>query len=183
MNPGEHNLIVDAVENTQLRVQKDLGTEYQTVGNPNNVQGSQSPWKNNVVYFSRGDKDLLGNSISPLSSITQIPTHNGKSIANNGIQDSGKMITDYNNTTGEWTYDPQKNTDWLNYCDYNTDTWSGVDTSNRTDNSGTSTSRNNQTDKTCYHNDSSETHFWQYDWSKTGWYAQDPRPASFVQNN
>lgn len=181
MNPGEHNLLVNVTENTQLRVQKDLGTEYQTIGNENNVASNQKPWKGTIAYFGRNDKDITGASISPITTITQIPTHNGKPV-----QNSGKVITTFvdanyngNSSYDDWTYNPEKNTNWLNYCDTNTDEWGSTDTTQRIDNGsgGDTNTRPKQKTAKCYHNDGKDAQFWQYKWSKTGWYAENPRPA------
>lgn len=181
MNPGQHDLLINVTENTQLRVQKDIGTEYQTVGNEGNVASNQKPWKSHVDYFGRNDKNIDGTTINPITTITQIPAHNGKTV-----QNSGRVITDVADTNyfgnvnnDDWSYNPEKNTDWLNYCDNNTDNWGNQDNTYRINNGdgGDSTVRNNQADSRCYHNDGKETHFWQYSWSKTGWYAANPRPA------
>ncbi|MDA1674644.1 hypothetical protein [Bacillus cereus group sp. TH152-1LC] len=171
MNPGEHNLLVNVTENTQLRVQKDIGTEYQTVGNEDNGADNQGPWKNYLVYFGRNDRNINGKSISPIKTIKQVPTHNGKPV-----QSSGRVITDANGS--DWTYNPGKNIDWLNYCEYNKDNWGNQDNGSKVDNGGGgSTPIDDQSDMSCYHSDEKANHFWQYSWSQTGWYAENPRPA------
>ncbi len=73
----------------------------------------------------------------------------------------------------------KKNTNWLNYCDTNTDEWGSTDTTERIDNGsgGDTSSRPNQKTAKCYHNEGKDAQFWQYKWSKTGWYAENPRPA------
>lgn len=40
-NPGEHRLVVNVKENTQLRYQKDLGGEYQTISEPESEKSKQ----------------------------------------------------------------------------------------------------------------------------------------------
>ncbi|MFP3727145.1 hypothetical protein U8V72_18365 [Priestia filamentosa] len=149
MNPGQHDLVVKVTENTQLRVQKDIGTEYQTIGRQ----------EGNIAYFKRTDKDITGASIAPLTSITQLASHNGKTASN-----SGRTITD-NAGNGEFTYDMEKNTDWDNYCYEETYSYE-VDGETKYN-----------TETICNNQPSAYRHFWQYNWSKTGWYATNPRPS------
>lgn len=187
-NPGEHVMVFYAEENLQLRLQKDLGTEYQTKGNKTDAQ-NEKPIENTIRHFNRNDVDINGDAILPITNITkvynenyrkaaynttpsqyQVTVHNGKSVADS-TYDITKMVG------GHYEYEWQQ--DYLNYCTKDTDIWGNVDSTYRENNNDGGTNQTsfqgmNQRDKNCYHDEGKELHFWQYDWGNTGWYAAQP---------
>lgn len=180
-NPGEHVLVFYAEENMQLRVQKDLGTEYQTIGNQSDAQNVK-PIRNEIAYFTRVDVDIDGSNITPITTISKVYNENYRKTGTNYemTMHNGKptINSNYKITSADgshYKYDWQQ--DYLNYCTKDTDIWGEVNTENREDNTGSDTDSfagMGQRDKVCYHDEGKEHHFWQYSWGQTGWYAADP---------
>lgn len=169
-NPGEHRLVVNVIENTQLRYQKDLGGEFQRTTSepgPNNTEqgaGSFASAQNGEVYFLRQDIDT-SSQITPRTERQGEPTFPQANATTIGLP-----ILNMEN--GHWVYDRTKNEAYENYCDVDTGTFGDNNYEYRS--TGPTTSLADQVNTTCYHNHNAEFHYWKYYWSNTGWYADDP---------
>lgn len=177
-NPGEHILILTANEYSQLRIQKDLGTEIQTIGDQSAAQGSGTI-KNSLAFFRRVDVNIDGSPITPVLDIDKVyevaPELRGR-VDGSFVDSTAYTVAEIDKVNGHYEYNMHRQERFLNYCDKNTD-FAGKENLNYRD-LGTSDfwmDLEDQTDSVCYHHPGKEHHLWITKWSETFWYAKNPR--------
>lgn len=182
-NPGEHILIFTATEYSQLRIQKDLGTEFQTIGNKANVQGDK-PILETLAYFRRDDVNIDGSPITPIldvSKILEVAPELAGQIDGSFADSTGYTVSNDDLVDGHYEYNMHRQERFLNYCDKNT-SYSGEVNTDYRKNLGSGEfweDLDKQADKICYHHPGSYHHIWITEWSDTFWYAENPRSYSY----